>query len=153
MEKLKNYFKNKNKKTENLLSFLVILVITLIVINNIIKEDDKKDENKYKNAELASTNVENDNSNDLEKRLENILSKIDGVGDVSVLITYSESSQIVPIYNENISKSVTEETDTSGGTRTINSEDNEKSVVTDSSSNPVTRKNSRTCYRRCNCYS
>lgn len=65
---------------------------------------------------------------------------MDGIGEVSVLLTYSASSTIVPLYNETSSKSVTEETDTSGGTRTIEAEDNEKSVVTGSDSNPVTGK-------------
>lgn len=44
------------------------------------------------------------------------------------------------MYNESTSKSVTEETDTSGGTRTIEAEDVEKNVVTGSDSNPVTEK-------------
>ena len=140
MEKLKNLFKDKNKKIENLVVFLVILVITLIVINNIIKEDDVDEEKKYSGAELASVSTEETVQTSLEKRLENILSKIAGVGEVSVLITYSESSTIVPMYNESTSKSVTEETDTSGGVRTIQSEDSEKSVVTGSDSNPVTEK-------------
>lgn len=140
MEKLKKIFKDKNRKIENLVVFLVILVITLIIINNIIKGDDKKEEKNYSNAELASTSSNEVVSDDLEKRLENILSKIDGVGDVSVLVTYSESSQIIPMYNESTSKSVTEETDTSGGVRTIEAEDSEKSVVTGSDSNPVTQK-------------
>jgi len=139
MEKFKNLFKDKNKKVENLVVFLIILVITLIIINNIIKEDENPSTNQYTNAELAK--VEPDNSStDLEKRLENILSKIDGVSDVSVLITYSESSTLVPIYNESSSSSVTEETDTSGGVKTTESEDIEKNVVTGSDSNPITGK-------------
>lgn len=143
MEKLKKLFKDKNRKIENLVVFLVILVITLIIINNIIKEDDKKENRNYADAQLASTTAQgSDMATDLEKRLESILSKIEGVGEVSVLLTYSESSTVVPMYNESSSKSVTEETDTSGGVRTIQSEDNEKSVVTGSDSNPVTRKNS-----------
>ena len=140
MEKLKKIFKDKNRKVENLVVFLIILVITLIIINNIIKEDDTPKQTNYSNAELASTDVTEVSQNNLEQRLENILSKIDGVGEVSVLITYSESSQVIPMYNENINKSVTEETDTSGGTRTIQSEENEKTVVTGSDSNPITQK-------------
>ena len=140
MEKIKELFKNKNKKIENLVAFLVILIITLIIINNIIKDDEKAETKNYPNAELAINTSSEEGSNDLEKRLENILSKIAGVGEVSVMITYSQTSEIVPIYNENISKSVTEETDTSGGVRTISSEDNEKKVVTGSDSNPVTGK-------------
>ncbi len=143
MEKLKKMLKDKSKKTENLIAFLVILVITLIIMNNIIKEDDTKKSKDVSGTELVSSGVQNhEMSTDLEKRLESILSKIDGVGKVSVLVTYSQSNTVIPMYNESMSKSVTEETDTSGGVRTIQSEDSEKSVVTGSDSNPVTRKNS-----------
>ncbi len=153
MEKLKKMLKDKNKKIENLVVFLVILVITLIIINKIIKEDEPKATPNYSNAELASVSSSSVGSDDLEKRLENILSKIDGVGEVSVLVTYSQSSQVIPMYNESNRKSITEETDTSGGTRTIESEDNEKSVVTGSDSNPVTRKNHQPTTRRRDCHS
>lgn len=144
MEKLKKLFEGngKNKKIENLVAFLVILVITLIIINSIIKDDGKKDKTDYTNVELAKGVEYNfTDSNNLEKRLEEILSKLDGVKDVSVLITYSESSTIVPMYNENKKTSTTEETDQTGGKRTIQSEDNEKNVVTGSDSNPITQKN------------
>ena len=46
MEKFKNLFKDKNKKVENLVVFLIILVITLIIINNIIKEDENPSTNQ-----------------------------------------------------------------------------------------------------------
>lgn len=140
-DRVKNIFTNKEKRVENLVSFLIILVITLIFINKILQNGTVKPEEDYKNevgVELASSSefVQND----LEKKLENILGKISGVGKVSVLLTYSESSSIVPIYNSSQSTSTTEEKDTSGGTRTITSEDNKKDVITDSSSNIVTEK-------------
>lgn len=146
IEKIKNIFNNKEKRVENLVSFLIILVITLIVINKILKTDDtSKEIVDYTNetgVELAIPNssASENSTNDFEKRLENILGKINGVGKVSVLLTYSESSSIVPIYNTSQSTSTTEEKDTSGGTRTITSEDNKKDVITDSSSNIVTEK-------------
>ena len=61
----------------------------MIIINNIIKEDKTKNQKKYSNAELASSDSKQENSDDLEKKLENILTKINGVGKVSVLVTYS----------------------------------------------------------------
>lgn len=140
LERVKNIFTNKEKRVENLVSFLVILVITLIFINKILQNDTVKTDDDYKNeigVELASSEPI---TNDLETKLENILSQISGVGKVSVLLTYSESSSIVPIYNSSQSTSTTEEKDTSGGTRTITSEDNKKDVITDSSSNIVTEK-------------
>lgn len=142
-EKIKNMFNNKEKRIENLVSFLIILVITLIVINKIL---DKEEENiiDYKNqvgVELAKTSTEEvDISDNLEKKLENILSKISGVGKVSVLLTYKESNTLVPIYNVNSSKSIIEEKDTSGGSRITETENMEKDVITDSSSNIITEK-------------
>ena len=141
-EKIKKIFTNKEKRIENLVSFLIILVITLIIVNKIL--NNKKENNDFTNqtgVELAtSTKTESENENDLEKRLENILEKINGVGKVSVLITYSESSTVVSIYNVNSSTSIIEEKDTSGGTRTTETENNQKDVITDSSSNIVTEK-------------
>ena len=66
---------------------------------------------------------------DLEKKLENILSKIQGVGKVKVFINYSQSSETVAMYNENSKVSQTEETDTSGGKRVIESTDSQKDIV------------------------
>ncbi len=116
LEKIKNIFKNKEKRVENLVFLLCLLVITLLVINGILSDEDSKEsfENRV-GIELAKdiNNIEFEEKNDLEKRLENILSKISGVGDVSVLITYSETSSIVPVYNSNLSISTVEEKDTS----------------------------------------
>ena len=77
---------------------------------------------------------------DLKSELINILKKINGVGEVDVLITYSETSKLVPVYNENSSESKTSEEDTEGGTRVIESYDSSKEVVTDESSEPITER-------------
>jgi stage III sporulation protein AG len=143
VERIKNIFSNKEKRVENLVSFLIILIITLIFINKILKEDDTTKKTDYVNetgVELASSDNVKTSSDELEKKLENILKKVSGVGNVSVLLTYSESDSIIPVYNVSQSTSTTEEKDTSGGTRTIVSEDNKKDVITDSSSNIVTEK-------------
>lgn len=66
---------------------------------------------------------------ELEKRLEEILSNINGVGKVKVLITYSESSQVVAMYDETSKTSNTKESDSTGGTRDIQQNDTTKSVI------------------------
>lgn len=60
-----------------------------------------------------ATNIEtnSDTSSTMEKNLENILSNIEGVGKVKVLITYSESSEVIAMYNETNKDSVVEEKD------------------------------------------
>ena len=98
IEKFKKIFNNKEKRIENLVSFLIILVITLIIINKILNSGKQKSGNDYKNEtgiELAKeNNSEEIASDNLELKLENILEKISGVGKVSVLLTYSESSTL-----------------------------------------------------------
>ena len=82
----------------------------------------------YKGTNLRGVNG-NDSLNNLEERLSDILSKINGVGEVKVLLSYSESNKVNPIYNEDKQTSTTEETDTEGGKRTISSVNNKKEVV------------------------
>lgn len=142
-ERIKNMINNKEKRAENLVSFLIILIITLIVINKVLTNEEVENRD-YKNevgVELAvSDNFDEVANDDLEKRLENILGKISGVGDVSVLLTYTESSTLVPIYNINSSISTVEEKDTSGGSRITETENMQKDVITDSKSSVVTEK-------------
>ncbi len=145
LDKLKKIFENKEKRIENLISLLIILVITLIVINKILDGGDKKENFEIKN-EVGVEFAENEKeiiSTDLEKRLENILSKISGVGKVSVMLTYKESDSLVPIYNINSSISTIEEKDTSGGSRITETESLQKDVVTGNSgdSDIITEKN------------
>lgn len=125
------------RKIENLVVFAIILIITIIVINVIWNEDEKKstkDTTKDYSKKLASNTTTEETSeacesSDLEKKLENILSKIQGVGKVKVFINYSQSSETVAMYNENSKVSQTEETDTSGGKRVIESTDSQKDIV------------------------
>ena len=143
--------KNSNKKSvENLVMIAVILIITLIAINYLLKDDKKKEQkdngkinnNYVETIEYSNTNESVGKSN-LEERLSNILSCISGVGEVKVLLTYSETNKINPVYNEDKQSSTTEETDTEGGKRVISSVNNKKevvysndSVVTESVSSP-----------------
>ena len=125
------------RKIENLVVFAIILIITIIVINVIWNGDEKKstkDTTKDYSKKLSSNTTTEETSeacesSDLEKKLENILSKIQGVGKVKVFINYSQSSETVAMYNENSKVSQTEETDTSGGKRVIESTDSQKDIV------------------------
>lgn len=151
--KTKQENNSNKKKIENLVIFLVLLIITIIAIN-VILGDDKKS-NKNNNAENSAykqlaSEIDNNSSNisknseyTLKEELEDILSKIAGVGQVEVLITYSETSEIVPMYNENYTESTTQETDTNGGVRTIQQADNSKEIIYEEQSGekvPITKK-------------
>ena len=61
--------------------------------------------------------------------MENILSKINGVGKADVMLTYTESTQMVPVYNKTEKTSNTDESDSGGGTRKIEESDVSQEVV------------------------
>ena len=141
---------NQNKKKiENLVFLIIILIVTIIIINAIWKKDENSN-NTTKDTNSLSGKVLADNSKDevsnqteLETKLENILSTIKNVGKVNVLINYSESSSLVPLYNESTTTSSTEEGDSGGGTRNVTETENKKDVVFSENSGqkqPVTEK-------------
>lgn len=137
--------KNK-KKIENIVVLVLVLIVTLVIINVIWKGDtnsknDIKTEN-YTGSVFANNNQENSET-ELERKLENILGTIKNVGKVNVLLNYSESSSLVPLYNESTTTSSTEEGDSTGGTRNVTETETKKDVVFSENSgekNPVTQK-------------
>lgn len=134
---------NNKKSIENLVTLAIILVVTLIAVNYILKGDKKNNKNYREGSNDTSsnysiseeynagqdTNITNNDNENLEQRLSEILSKINGVGEVKVLLTYAQTKEINPVYNEDEQLSTTEETDTSGGKRIISSSNNKKEVV------------------------
>ena len=142
---------NDKKKIENLVFFVVILIVTIFIINIILNGNKQgaKQENTTNSKQLATVNQNASNLNniqtseDLETKLEGILTKIQGVGTVEVFINYSESSEVIAMYNENSKVSTTEESDTSGGTRKIQETDTQKDIIyeeVDGEKTPITQK-------------
>ena len=140
-EKIKKILNEKNdkRKIENLVVFLIILIITLIIINKIIDGNKTEIIEEQTNIELVSNfeeDIESVDKYDLEKRLEETLSKISGVGEVEVLITYSETESISPLYNENVSESIATN---ENGERTETKTEN-KEIFTNSQNEAVVQK-------------
>ena len=138
---------NSKRKLENLVVFLIILVITCIAINYIWGNDTKKQSQNVVDSEKVlakqeEVKMESENKNDMEEELENILSNINGVGNVKVLLTYSQTSTIVPMYDEDLVESNIEETDTEGGVRKTTETNSKKSIIYKESSGekePITQ--------------
>ncbi|MEG1828296.1 MAG: stage III sporulation protein AG [Cellulosilyticaceae bacterium] len=65
----------------------------------------------------------------IEKRLEGILKQIEGVGNVEVMVTLSETKEIVLAQELNQTQEKTEEKDSTSGTRSINKESTQNKVV------------------------
>ena len=143
VDKLKKMFGNKDedisnkRKLENIFAFVIILIVTIIAINFILndgkKEQIESDDPNKRLATTPNTNTfditEETEEDKLAQKLENILSKINGVGRVEVMITYSETSKTIPVYNEESTQQDTEEADSNGGTRKITQTDTRKEVI------------------------
>lgn len=142
---------NDKRKIENLVFFVIVLIITIVIINYVWngKKSSNKTITNSAGKQLASQTSQSNNTqineddNQLEGKLETILEKIEGVGNVKVFINYSESSETVAMYNENSKTSTTEETDKSGGTRKIEQIDSDKEVIyqeVDGNKTPIVQK-------------
>lgn len=142
---------NDKRKIENLVFFVIVLIITIVIINYVWngKKSSNKTITNSAGKQLASQTSQSNNTqiseddNQLEGKLETILEKIEGVGNVKVFINYSESSETVAMYNENSKTSTTEETDKSGGTRKIEQTDSDKEVIyqeVDGNKTPIVQK-------------
>ena len=95
-EDLLKIFKNKNNR---LICLILIIGVVLMAVASV-------DKNKKADVQPAVTSVE-----DEEKRLANILSQIDGAGEVSVMITYYSSSEKNIAYETKVSSREKEESE------------------------------------------
>lgn len=131
---------NNKKKIENLVFLVIVMIITIVIINYVWNGEKKSNKAITNSAgkqlaimqEFKSENEQNQdtlNGSNLEQKLESILKSVNGVGEVKVFINYSESSEIIAMYNEDSKTSITEETDTSGGIRKVETTDSQKEIV------------------------
>ena len=110
--------KIKEKKLKR--SDWLILVLAGILILIIALPTDTKEK---KQAEEAKENISKENNtmeaskDEIERKLEDILEKIDGAGDVKVMITYQDSGTQVVEKDKNTSENSLEESDSTGGDR------------------------------------
>lgn len=132
-EKIETMLKggDNKKKIESLIFFLILLIVTVTAINFIWKDEKTKEQIENDSGKrFATTTLEEEKEYDsLETKLADFLSNIGGVGKVKVLLTYNETEELIPLYNQSDKTSKTNETDSSGGTRTIEEADSQKEVV------------------------
>ncbi|EGD52278.1 stage III sporulation protein AG [Thermoanaerobacter sp. CM-CNRG TB177] len=135
-DKLKDKLLKDNKKlVENLTVIFLIGLILLIGASALSKP---RPSNNNDNKELVLAQKESsseDYAQKLEKDLKNILSKIEGVGNVEVLITLNSDEEVVAAMDVVESSTTTNEKDSSGGIReTIQTESNNRVVTSQDTS-------------------
>ena len=80
-------------------------------------------------AAAALAKADNSYEAQLEQRIRDLLKHVDGVGNVDVMVVLKSSAEKVIHVDDSTSYSSTEETDSSGGSRKIESQDRDSSTV------------------------
>lgn len=131
-EKINEYLQGKKGKRgiENLVIILILGVIIIIVASSFFKEEKKEGKGAdVVQAISLSSNKATDELQDLEKRLEQILSEIEGAGSVKVMVTGDSDGEVVHAYNENEESKLQEEQNDAGSRSQSNEKRMERELV------------------------
>lgn len=134
-----NQLKEKGKlpgKMQLLIILLVGILLVVIVIpvpdrKNTDTAENKNDENKTKNYQADS---EEEYEQYLERRVSKALEYVQGVGKTEVMITLKSSGQNVVEKDQKSSSQITDEEDSSGGTRSVKDNTADKTSIYEQSS-------------------
>lgn len=138
-----DYIKNIGKDKLILICAAVAVLIICLIWEE--KNDSVQDKTDSGSSTINSENINSQNLNAYmekyiklqEERLKSILSRIDGVGEVYVMITLKAGASKDILMEQDISYEDTDETDNAGGKRKkyTYSEDNQTVYVTDENGN------------------
>ena len=124
MQKIKE---KKLKRSDWLILVLAGILILIIALPTDTKE--KKQAEKSKENISKENNTMEASKDEVERKLEDILEKIDGAGDVKVMITYQDSGTQVVEKDKNTSENSLEESDSTGGVRSTKEQQLQESTV------------------------
>ena len=128
------YFMQKIKEKKLKRSDWLILVLAGILILIIALPTDtkgKKQAEETKENLSKETDTMEASKDEIERKLEAILEKIDGAGEVKVMITYQDSGTQVVEKDKNTSANSVEESDSTGGVRSTKEQQLQESTVYD----------------------
>lgn len=151
MEKLSygRIFLNRLKKVQNIEYFIFILAIAIIIGlfgNWFLPADKDQEVGSVQESDRSEVPAPQEaKGEDLEYRLQQVLSAIKGAGRTEVMITYKSGKELIPAMNTTVSNIETEEQDSSGGIRRVSQSDTNSQLVnmtTSEGSKPlITREN------------
>ena len=124
MQKIKE---KKLKRSDWLI--LVLAGILILIIALPTDTEEKKQAEKSKENISKENNIMEASKDEIERKLEDILEKIDGAGDVKVMITYQDSGTQVVEKDKNTSENSLEESDSTGGVRSTKEQQLQESTV------------------------
>lgn len=124
---IKMFKDNKNLK------YAVNIFILLVIISLILNFDTTKITGNFSDAKTVYVNTQESITDSyvqsLEKRLEEILGKIENMKSVDVMIYTKKTPEMEPVYDENISNETNIEVNSDGTRREVKSETRQSQVV------------------------
>ncbi len=123
-------------------NFVIILMVGILLLilswpNN--SNDSKTSRNTYETKDINNSKEETPITRDksqaeiylhtLEERLEEVLKKVEGVGEVEVMITLKGSKEVVVLKDEPFRMEKVNEDDGEGGKRTTSNHDQEENTI------------------------
>ncbi|AYO30705.1 stage III sporulation protein AG [Biomaibacter acetigenes] len=127
-----NWLKNpKNKAISHLIVIFAIGFLFLSLAKTIAPPMRPQDITGTDSISIAQTPaaVEQSYEERLEKQLAEVLKKVHGVGDVSIMITLENDMMVEPAFNTINSQKTSEEKDSEGGVRTVTETQSNRQVV------------------------
>lgn len=95
----RDLFRGENKKAGSSILFVLFMGVLLLVISRSFYPDESNEMNMAEETQVPKEYSQVQMQESIEKRMAEILSKIEGAGEVDVMITYSQSVQEVPAQN------------------------------------------------------
>lgn len=126
---LKELFQPENKKTRMNLFTIFIIGILLLIMGDTFFANKEKETKTLPQEQKEEVQVGNLTEKDLEKRLKEILSQIEGAGQVEVMVTLRTSAESVVAHEEKKEENRTEEEANQGVTKTSEITKQENTVV------------------------
>ena len=140
--------KDKLLKKENMIVFVLLGILLLVIAIPLDSGTEKKNINAEAKRDEGEVDDIPDNEGDftdesleyclaLEARIEELLSVMDGVGNVQAMVTVSASREMIVEKDEPVNRATVTETDGSGGSRSTNESSYEYETIfkTDSEGN------------------
>lgn len=144
MDKLRKWCRAKLTRENMIVLALSGILLMVIALPSGKKEREEGQEPGSATARATATKEEQETGTDgsaqkLERRLEEFLSRMEGAGEVKVMLTFSSGPEQVVEKDAVFSDSQTSENDSAGGSRTVSGREQEPSTVytTDAAGNQV----------------
>ncbi len=130
MRGLKEILEHGKFKQMKKQDWLVVCLVGVLLLVVMLPNGEKKQKETEANTEKATvSDSDRDYVNQLERRLERVLLRMQGVEDVSVMITIKDKGERVVEKDISRESSTTNETDTGGGSRSVTESKNTSVTV------------------------